>query len=303
MSKLLPPPTQTQPRSKLVLTCSRIAADFPELPLPVGFPRHTQVPQALWDSVCPKRRGRAGSMPPHLPLLRSPPCPPACPLLGFPPLRLSQRKALRRPKLHPRRPVPNCLLASGSHPPASKLVEVSLSWKPKLALSLVLKASAAPAPVSRVPWAWAGAGWQELGAPAALTPVVGALGRSGPQQLAAAIATGARQGRKELNARPSNLTRPLPPPPHPLLLLPLRRRLLRVPAGSAAGRWCPGRFAPRLGRKEQGSRPGSAPGWRSNRGTPERRHDPRLRPGARHSSPAATWGTRCTARNRSCTTR
>lgn len=188
-------------------------------------------------------------------------------------------------------------------PPASKLVEVSLSWKPKLALSLVLKASAAPAPVSRVPWAWAGAGWQELGAPAALTPVVGALGRSGPQQLAAAIATGARQGRKELNARPSNLTRPLPPPPHPLLLLPLRRRLLRVPAGSAAGRWCPGRFAPRLGRKEQGSRPGSAPGWRSNRGTPERRHDPRLRPGARHSSPAATWGTRCTARNRSCTTR
>lgn len=81
-------------------------------------------------------------------------------------------------------------------------MKVSVFWKPDLALSLVSTA-------------WSGAGWRGVGAPAALTPVVGALDRLSPQQLAAAAATGASQERKDLSARPSHLTLPLPPLPPP----------------------------------------------------------------------------------------
>lgn len=70
--------------------------------------------------------------------------------------------------------------------------------------------------------------------PAGLTPVVGAFGLRNPQQLSAVAAAGTSQERKELNARPSHQTWPLPPPPP--LPPPTLRRLLQVPTGSAAGR-------------------------------------------------------------------
>lgn len=51
---------------------------------------------------------------------------------------------------------------------------------------------------------------------ASLTPVLSDLFGCSLQQLAAATASaGARQERKELNARPSHQTWPLPPPPLP----------------------------------------------------------------------------------------
>lgn len=112
----------------------------------------------------------------------------ACPLLGFPRLRFPKGGLSKR--------------RNSALPGAGSQVSESLSWKPKLALSLMSKA-------------WSGAGWQEVGVPAALTPVVGAQGSCSLQQLAAAAATVARQARKDFSVRPLQLTGPLPPLPQP----------------------------------------------------------------------------------------
>lgn len=168
---------------------------FSRPPASSGVPQTCPGPASLLGLSLPKvaRSGRQPARPSSR--LQSPQAAllgpsQACPLLGFPPLRLSQRRAFQTPKLRPRRSGFRIAFQRQAHTPFK--VSQSRSFLETQARPLAgVEGFSSPSPGSPGPTGLAGVEWQEVGAPAALTPVVGALGRCSPQRQAAAALTGA----------------------------------------------------------------------------------------------------------------